>query len=56
MEQKDISTLSVQELEALGYRTLRELEIQKRNIEVIERLIQEKSQTQKEDVKNESEE
>lgn len=47
MEQKDISTLSVQELESLGYRTLRELEIQKRNLAVIEQLIEQKSQAPK---------
>ena len=56
MEQKDISTLSVQELESLFFKTFqqgkvldKELEIAKRNIEVIERLIQEKSQAPKEE-------
>lgn len=42
MEQKDISTLTVNELKALGYDTLRELEIQKRNLATIESLIVEK--------------
>lgn len=48
MQQKDISELNITELEALGYQTLKELEIQKRNIETIERLIeQKKSEVQK---------
>jgi len=52
MEQKDISTLTITELEALGYRTLRELEINKRNIEVIEALIVEKSKQVIEEIKD----
>lgn len=44
MVEKDITKLSIQELEALGYRTLRELELQKRNIATIEAMILEKQE------------
>jgi len=50
MVEKDISTLSIQELEALGYRTLRELEIQKRNLATIEALIIQKQEAASSDV------
>lgn len=42
VEHKDIRDLSITDLEALGYQTLKKLEIERKNLETIERLIQQK--------------
>lgn len=42
VETKDIHDFSITELEALGYQTLKKIEIERRNLETIEQLIQKK--------------
>jgi len=47
MQEVDIKNYSIEQLEALGYRTLKEIKISKLNLATIERLIQEKTQAPK---------